>query len=792
MSLFRQICLGLLVMCSHYCVKAQESSLTDTLREWQLDMNPRTIKRNDSTWILSGMCKVMRTKLFIKEAAPPIGRSNQNSVSIHGNVQYDFLYRTLIDTPFYQSDFMQHSVRTNFSVLFRNVMPFNVTVLHRNSNSPHFRDITDISFNYRHQDYRRQLRDQILQEAIGKTNLAYQDTLLKVNEKIQSLQWEVQAMEKWLASPARVQEIIAERELGVRDRFAMSDSSSEIKHTPIISREELPSMETIRKAMAEKVKGSLSVENDSILQVVNRYAELDNKRLSDSIQSLQSSAFINDQKQKLKELKEKLASLEKIRNGIKKSVSDSLSKIKQEITKAKDVNSLKRIAEGNKALPNKGIRFEELISSIETIGIGRSWIDYSELTIKNISLNGFNIEANPGRLYLAFAAGKVNNRFRDFGVLSTKQQKQSIYVVRAGLGRKNGSNIIATWYDGKRNLLNQYSTSPVANNIRPERVIGLSVETRIAVDENHYVIAEVAKSSFQTTGQVNFSDQQLFDKVRNLRNRSNEAYSIKFNSYWPGAGTKIVGYYKKMGENFQSFNLQPINSVQEAYSIKLQQQVWKRRLTVDAAIRKNDYNNPLLTPSISSSTIFKSLQLTLKVPKYPYITLGYMPASQLTMLDNQRIVEYQYNTLNAIANYSYRWAQVALNTTAMYLRLYNNEPDTGFIYYNATSMAVTQTFYVGRFQLHSGLTFTRQKFQDITSIEQSASYQARSWLSLNGSVNLNKIENSSPVYGARAAFIMNFKTIGIIQAVYEKSYLPGTQRNLLPVETGRLTYTRYF
>jgi len=46
------------------------------------------------------------------------------------------------------------------------------------------------------------------------------------------------------------------------------------------------------------------------------------------------------------------------------------------------------------------------LSAINNIGIGRTWVDYSELTVKNISLTGINAELNPSKFYVAFAAGK--------------------------------------------------------------------------------------------------------------------------------------------------------------------------------------------------------------------------------------------------------------------------------------------------------------------------------------------------------------------------------------------------
>jgi len=247
-----------------------------------------------------------------------------------------------------------------------------------------------------------------------------------------------------------------------------------------------------------------------------------------------------------------------------------------------------------------------------------------------------------------------------------------------------------------------------------------------------------------------------------------------------------------MGEHFQSFNLQPVNSVQEAFHIKVQQHLWKKKFTVDAAVRKNDFSNPFINPGISSSTVFKSLQLGLRIPKYPFVTIGYAPSSQLTVLDNQRLVENQYNTLNAVISYSYKTKTASMVTNAMFLKFYNNSPDTGFIYYNAASFSLTQFVYLGNWQLQSGLTITDQQELRVLTLDQSVTWQLKQWLSLTGGFKYNRIHKGSSPWGGTAGGNMLINKIGSVQLSYDKSYLPGTARNLLPVETGRVSYYRSF
>ncbi len=785
------ICLSIVTAFACTLLPAQRKTyVVDSPYAWQLEINPRIITHHDSTWIYSGFCKILQSRVEISKPLLPGKSSKPDFLTVHGNFQYDFLYRTLVDTPFYQRDFSQHSIRTNFNLIFRNTLPVQVTLLHRNSNSPYFRDITDVTVRFRQQDYFKQLKEGLMQQSIGLINVTYQGNIHSIDRKYQSLLTEIKALEQWLASPARLQEMVAEKE-----RMLKQGPVNGINQLPLANPAlpiELPADEIIKKAISDKINHRITAAGDSILNLVKAWTEEKNKRKTDSVLNTQTASHIENKKQELALAKKKLADLEKQSKGLKKTVADSLQVVKQEISRLGDATAVKQYIR-KKGLPSGKLpRGWQFISSIESIGIGRTWVDYTELTVKNISLNGINIEANPGNIYLAVAAGRINYRFRDFVVAQTNQPKQSLYLLRAGLGKKEGNNFILTWYDGKRNLLNSFTGTPPVTSIKPERVLGMSAETRLQVNDNQFIIAEFAKSSFHNTGTANASSAELFEKVKNFKDHSNEAYSIKLNSYWPQSGTKITGYYKKMGEHFQSFNLQPVNSIQEAFQVKLQQHLWKKKLTIDASIRKNDYSNPLITQSINSQTVFKSLQLSLRIPKYPFLTIGFAPSSQLTIVGNQRLVENQYNTLNAVASYAYRVKQLAMVSNATFLKFYNSAPDTGFIYYNASSFTLTQFLYTGHWQLQTGLTISRQKDLHVLSVEQSATYQVKEWLSLTAGLTVNRVNKSLTQCGANAGLNMNINKFGNIQVGYEKYYLPGTDRNLLPVELGRVGYTRFF
>jgi hypothetical protein len=499
-----------------------------------------------------------------------------------------------------------------------------------------------------------------------------------------------------------------------------------------------------------------------------------------------------DVKSRMAKLKDSIQAVEKRLATAKKNITDTVNKIRKAISTATNPEALYTAMEKSGISKDQLTRAQRFLLSVRQVGIGRSWIDYSELTVKNISIAGFNIEMNPSRYYLAFAAGKVNYRFRDFIYNNNKNNlpNQSVALMRAGIGRKEKNNVIVTFYDGKKSVLN--STNTAAFNA-VQHILGVSVEARYALDANNYLTAEIAKSSYYSNAAQQPRSSDLTAKLFNLKESSNQAYSVKLNSYYPQSNTRFTGFYKKLGENFQSFTLYPAGTNQEAWMARFNQLFWKKRLTLDAAIRKNDFVSPVAAPSFNSKNIFKSLQATLRVPKYPFVSVGYFPSSQLSLSNNNILTESQYNTLNAVVSHSYLFKQrLSMNTNLLYTKFFNSGTDTGFIYFNAASWSVNHSIFISQLQFQSGLTVTDQQQLHLVTLEQQLSWQARKTISFSAGLKWTRENHDKNLFGGTAAMSIYLKRLGNLLFHYDKTYLPGYNRTLVPVDIGQFSFYREF
>ncbi|MFC4262082.1 hypothetical protein ACFOWM_04275 [Ferruginibacter yonginensis] len=698
-------------------------------------------------------------------------------LTVHGNITYNLNYRSYIDTPFTQNDVVQQSLQTRLDITLKEQLPFTVFFTTRHSNSPFFTNATDVSFQFKQQELLSGIKKNMLLDV---ENLLSDPYLNKTPEQFaqpSSLDKHVNTNTSILGtSKDFINPLFEKKKAAIIDSLKKLSNNYETIKQQVSNLERLNYNKSSTQEAVEKnekqLKNQLKNKSDNDLKIPQNI---------NTINSMDSVGYYSALKEKqllLQKNKEMLQEAFKKYQSYQHKILDSLRIIKSKINNIKDKSTLDEYIATNQLDNGALSKFQKFLLSVKQIGIGRTWIDYSELTVKNISLNGINVELNPNKVYVAAAAGKVNYRFRDYIVKGNYAgSNQSVGLLRAGFGKKDGTNFIVTYYSGKKALLNQRSINDTAS-VQP--IAGISIETKAALNANNYLIAEYAKST----------SPSIKGKIFDLQNKTNEAWSIKlFSTY---GKTKLTSYYRKTGEGFQSFTLFPTNNKQDAWMIKLNQSLWRNKFLVDAAIRKNDFNSPIAAPQFSTTNIFKSLQLTLRVPKFPFISVGYYPSSQLSLSNNNVLFESRYNTLNAIVSHTYVLGNLSMLSNATYTKFYNQQIDSGFIYYNATTINFEHTINLKHFNLQGIASITQQNFIHQLSIEPVVTYQPNNKFSITGGAKWNRINKANTLWGGRAAMFFKVDKIGTIQLQYDKIYLPGFYRNLLPVDVGRITFNRVF
>lgn len=765
------------------------------------------INIGDSIYLLTGGCKnswiILKEKeipaIVIKELSQPLQKIKIPLLTVHGNILYNFTYRSYIDTPFAETGVMQHLVQTNLNFLIKGKYPLRMTVSNRNSNSPYFRDATDVTFQFN----RQQLLEQIKLDLRSKvTSLVHAQQLAQLENFRQQQLSQAMQLQGWLSSPARMQELVEEKERRLRsDADEKKNAIPNINGLPNAS---LPDIKTataqVRTIMTplvwkqiDRQRNKAAVVKDKISDTVKGVAANKMDQLQDKVAGIKKDSTvlekIQDKKEQLAKLQTDIKKQEQKLHREKKKVQDSVNNIRREISSLSSGAGLYAFMKRHHISRDSLTKMQKLLLAVNKIGIGRSWLDYSELTVKNVSLTGFNIELNPAPFYLAAAVGKLNYRYRDFILKGNRSLPgQTLGLVRGGIGRLDKNYFILTVYNGKKELL---SNAAAGNPISLQKVLGISGEAKFMLNTNNYIFAEIAKSSYGNNTAAQSSQSNL-EKTLDWKLRTNEAYSVKLFSQYPLTDTRLQASYRKMGENFQSFTLYPTGSNQDAWMARVTQSFWKRKLVADAAIRKNDFVSPIAAPGYNSRAVFKSFQLTFRAAKYPFISVGYYPSSQLSLSNNNVLMENQYNTLNATVSHNYSFKSIAMNSNVLFTRFYNSGSDTGFIYYNATSYTFTQSIYIASLMLQGQVAVTDQQNLHLFTAEPLLSYQFKNRISVSGSFKWSRLNHAETLLGGTAGINMYFKKLGTLQLSYDKSWLPGYSRLLVPVDIGRAGFYREF
>lgn len=687
-------------------------------------------------------------------------------LTIHGNVQYNFLYRSFVDTPFSQNNFQQHTIQTFLNITVKDKYPFKVNVSQRISNSPFFRNFLDLNTQFDRYAYLKSARQQLLDRLSVKQ--FKRPDLTKAEKALKELMDKYNALKKMLSGGDVLQKLVEERERQYLKQQRAKDSSSNNRALPTLPGQ-LPDLATLKQRWYRPVKRPSA-------------ANLSMPQPEDS----SYSAYIEKKKKELDSLEQKVGKLQAKTDSLKNAVNKNLIGLQQKIYRATSLQELKKIGADNELPAEKSNGMDKFLANVKSIGIGRSVINYSELTAWNVSVTGFNMEYTPG-IYTAIAAGKIDYGFRDFLGKNSRQKGQNFFIGRLGLGDPESKALIFSAFAGKKYSYGALITDTLSNYVN---IVGYSMEAVYKKGQNTSISAEIAKTTIPTSGNTRTSNGMK--SLWQFSDNANLGLSIKGQTLLTKTGTRLSGFYRKTGESFQSFSLFTYNTDQTSWSLKVDQPFFKNKVGLIAMLRRNDFVNPLTEKTFKTSTVFKNIQLDVRIPRWPVVSMGYYPGTQLYIIDKERIRENAYYIVNGSILYNYKAGNVRMLSSLIYNRYSGKGTDSGFIAYSGSSYMASQAFMFRKLQLQGLYMFTDQEQMQFYSAEANGDFAFSNMLRAGAGIKYNKVSGGKSYMGSRASIGIDIKKLGGLQLQYEKSYLPTIWQTLYPVETGTLSWFKYF
>ena len=696
-------------------------------------------------------------------------------LQIKGNIFYDVSYRSHLDTPFLADNLIQHTVQTRLDLLYKGQYPFKIYLTNRFGNSDLFRKYNDIGLHFNSADYLRTAKSLLLTQ-IQETLLRRFSRVDSLKETLLSLQHRIRYLNNYITRPDITQRRIEERE---RQYYLQQRSLNQ----------ELPTLSSSTDLPTLPNTWAFAPNNDQL----NRTAII-NKRDS-LIATLYNPAgvWVDSTlyyKEEIDSLNDKLNKLHHDYVLLQTQLNDIKADWRNEVEKASDWRSLQAKITAYSISDTVLPKTAKILGSIQSIGIGRSFIDYSDLTVRGLSINGFQVEYNPGNYY-AVAVGRLDYRFRDFIVSNPFTRRQSLALFRFGRGYRNGNHVYMTYFTGIRDINNAVTNQTLApvTQMSGSRLSGLALEAQYKVGRFITVTGEMAKStapyySVDSNKSKNWR-QTLFD----FNERQNEAYSLWIKGSFPKTETSFSARARYTGSAFQSFSIFTSGASQWSWHVKVNQSLFKKKLSIAAGLQKNDFNNPLLNYTFRSSSTQANVQASFRKRKWPVITLGYFPGSQLTKISNQEYSITQYQTLLASLTYNYKIGSLQVSSNLIGSQFVNHASDTGFLYFNSRNILFNHYFLFPRLTYSIALTSNSSTGRTLNSIENTIQFSCFNWLSVGAGLKYHYgTMTSSPLWGGSSNISLRIKKLGELVLSADKGYLPGPQRNLVENNYGRLTY----
>ncbi len=653
-----------------------------------------------------------------------------------GYIGYNYNYHSSTDTPYAEKNISQNIINANINFSIEKYLPFIANFYITRSNSQYFRNITDVQIVFNSALFRNQIANSAKQFYGSLTdslkNASLETALAEKRKQLMDLK-------AWIQNPLQLQKLIQANETLMVPQKSYNPSLPDS-----VNARNLDSLQALAgayiKMYNEQKAGILKLEHeqDSLLGIYER-------------------------------LKSLIARYKAVLNGGVQN-PDLVESME---------DSLRRLGVRNTPVPEQ----YNWWMGVRNFSIGKTPVNYTELTAKNISLTGVNLEYN-NRYYLAFCAGLIDYRFNDPVVNSAIKPKQYMYMLRAGIGKVEDNHIILSIYQGKKQLFTAADSSGALATIP---VTGISAETQVRINNYSYLVGEVAQS---------FSPDFHFSPAKqssgfDFSDKTNKAMSLKLYGYIPATGTRLEGMYKYTGSNFQSFSFFQTNAALKTWYIRADQFLWNRKIHITASVKTNDFTNPYIIQNYKSNTLFTSVTASFRTRRFPTVSIGYMPMSQYTAV-GQQIVENKFQTLTANINHYYRIGSIRASSTGVLSKFYNSGTDTSFVFYNATNLLIQQSFFFKDFT--GNLNFSRSSSArytlNVAGEEIDFAFSGKGsfgfGLKLN---NYNKVENK---VGEVLNFNYQIGAMDYISVSLERGYLPGTAGVLVHNDFGNIQFIKRF
>ncbi len=454
-------------------------------------------------------------------------------------------------------------------------------------------------------------------------------------------------------------------------------------------------------------------------------------------QSLNSVSFIFDIDQLKSKIKDRIS--EKVKD-IVYSADSSLGKLSE--IALSDPNKLKENAEKLGLISST----EKFFIDLKTLGLGRTYPVYTDLTVSGVPVNGLNVEYNPGILYLAVAAG---NNLKGIDEVSFKR---SFFAGRIGVGEKENDHLFFTLLKMKDD--DQSILPPTNSFLTPQENQVIGTEGKILLFNNLLTLKSEAAISMFTRDlrDADIQNSSLPGFVKSIYNtKLSTSYdyalssSVIFDS--PKDNTYFSLKVNRIGPGYISLAAPNIRSDQLMFKAKFDKKFSDKKIGVKTFAKIYQDNITNWKASTTTTTSF-GVSFNFNFPNIPYFIIGYSPYFQSNdAVPINQIISNNNQMVNFMTGYSYQLSSVYASTLFSFNGQWQNTK-VGITSnkFSNTSYMLNQSFnFEFPLTLNSTLSLTQSKFLStssrITEFDLNGNYLFNDNISINLGATFSNEEN---------------------------------------------------
>jgi len=428
--------------------------------------------------------------------------------------------------------------------------------------------------------------------------------------------------------------------------------------------------------------------------------------------------------------------------------------------KAMAINKAKAFAKNKaKGLANKKPPgFMRFLSNFSTFEVGKCRPNYSNLTLKGISVSGVNIEFTPGKFYAAFSTGKVKRPIKPSGIIKPTY-KQKLLFGKIGLGKKRETHLYLTFMQVEDEL-SSLPASPEMDtlNIKPQSNFVFGTEGKLLLFKKKFTIEGEAAASLHTRDTRSPALIEDDTKVPswlsgflkpNASSSIDYAYTIK--STLKLKTTKLSGGVKMTGAGFTTLGNPNLVNDRLAYDGRITQTFAKKKISFSVYFRQYKDNLIDWKESTTTTTAY-GITAGLRFKKIPYLQISYTPNFQKTDSDSLNM-ENSVNVFSAATGYNYPIGN--LKSSSSFNFFYQN---TETLMDTITMLSKTQTYTLNEvltfkipLSIAAAVSYSKSEFsgnkRDILTSTLSGTHRAfkKKWKNTLGVKYSNQVDEQKKV-----------------------------------------------